>query len=613
MVSALQGFRPVPGSLDKHRITTPWVVGLVVLAALPLLLVTTRIAALGGSPPTGPAFIGDWLNRNFHLLWIGSEERGAAVTILLLPMAALLTAFTRLTLGLRVLGFRAILIAIGFQEIGFMASLLLLGLVATAAITVRPLMRRVGMPLYARVAAILCVVAMTLFAGLLGGASLGSGTLWSMAFFPVVILAMLAESFADTVARDNLAMALWRLVVTLLLAGVIAGLSQITALRELALAAPELILTQLLAIVLLSEFGDWRLFESFRPGTGGVARKRPVVVVRNRFGEAPPVQRGRSVPKRYRQATLQPLVDGLRSKGFAVEVLEADATLPWRLRNTARRYHHLPRVLNFAGGMQGAGRRSWVPACCEMLGLAYSGPAPQSPALWDDRRAQLDLLERAGLATPRRLSMEDACRRLAAGASSVVVRPRREADRAGKRVTRRHLLEREVAGLGSFGEEALIEADDGGRRITVVIFDGAPGDVPPVLLEHTKHGWIAVATRDAAAAEELVGAALLACSTLECRGPARVDLEIDAGGRIAVWQVDAPALPGRKSALHAALTVRGLTFADFGCLLVDGADATPDDADTDPAAQDGRHENRRRKFSITPTESKHAIFLPTSP
>mgnify|MGYP002851628251 CR=1 FL=1 len=37
-----------------------------------------------------------------------------------MPLAALLVALTRLSLGVRVLGFRAILIAIGMQEIGML-------------------------------------------------------------------------------------------------------------------------------------------------------------------------------------------------------------------------------------------------------------------------------------------------------------------------------------------------------------------------------------------------------------------------------------------------------------------------------------------------------------
>ena len=189
-----------------------------------------------------------------------------------LPLAALLVAITRLSLGIRVLGFRAILIAIGMREVGILPSLLLIAIIAGSVLLVRPLMRRSGMPLYARVSSILSIVAATMVAGLLLGSAFDSAILSSFAFFPVIILAMLAESIADTVSRESTAMAAWRTAATILLALLIALISAWPPLGQLALACPELIVTQLVLIILVSEFMDWRLLEDFRPGQ---AHKEP--------------------------------------------------------------------------------------------------------------------------------------------------------------------------------------------------------------------------------------------------------------------------------------------------------------------------------------------------
>ena len=46
--------------------------------------------------------------------------------MLFLPLSALLIAVARLTFGIRVIGFRAILISVGFQESGIIPSLILI-------------------------------------------------------------------------------------------------------------------------------------------------------------------------------------------------------------------------------------------------------------------------------------------------------------------------------------------------------------------------------------------------------------------------------------------------------------------------------------------------------
>jgi len=272
----------------RRGIPLPVLALIVALGILPLLLIALRVLAIAGSGWPALVVAGDWLNQHLSLLWIPTADRTAILHVVQLPLAALMVAVTRLSLGVRVLGFRAILIAIGMREIGVLPSLLLIAIIAGSVVLVRPLMRRSSMPLYARVSSILSIVAATMVIGLLLGSAFDMPVLSSFAFFPVVILAMLAESIADTVARENTAMAAWRTVTTILLALLIAGISAWPPLRQLTLACPELILTQLVLVILVSEFMDWRLLEDFRPGqrSADTPTGLHIAVVRNRWSNA---------------------------------------------------------------------------------------------------------------------------------------------------------------------------------------------------------------------------------------------------------------------------------------------------------------------------------------
>ena len=567
---------------DRRRITDSWLLVLLGVATLPLLTMNLRLLAQAQADPAGLLAIGQWLNASLHLNWVSHEDRDVVLYILLLPLAALLTAFTRLTLGIRVLGFRAILIAIGFQNIGFLPSLLLILLIAATVMLVRPAMRRSGMPLYARVAVILCIVSLTMVLGLLAGSWLDSSMLWSMAFFPVVILAMLAESVAATFARESMAMAAWRTGTTIALAVVITVLSQLTVLRELMLACPELVVTQLVSIVYLSEFLDLRLFEGFRPGNSA-SRPRDssqgtVVIVRNRFGEPPVHHTTPGSPRRYRRARLQPLIDGLRDRGFDVRITEGDSTLPAALRELASAGQSLdqaaPVVYNCAGGMHGAGRLGQVAMVCEMLGLPYSGPVPHAPGLFDDRLRQLQVLEAAGVRTPRALSL-DAARECLENQRVVWVRPRYQSDRGASTVREPYDLRRALEKTALRYGEPLLELVPAGQAITAVVLGpelNCPRVLPLLQKAERGPGFEALAPGSCALSvecEAAVGcAAVTSLRALQCRDVGRVDLNCTPDGQVTVTRVLAIEPMSARSATAKAMVLAGLSPGEFGTQVV---------------------------------------------
>jgi D-alanine-D-alanine ligase len=554
------------GHQGRHAIPAPYLLVLTALAILPLLLIGLRVLAVTGMAPNAP---GSWLEQHLSLLWVDAVDRTAVLHVVQLPLAALLVALTRLTLGIRVLGFRAILIAIGMREVGILPSLVLIAIIAASVVLIRPLMRRSGMPLYARVSTILALVAATMVTGLLLGSAFDSSLLSSFAFFPVVILAMLAESIADTVARESTAMAAWRTGTTIVLALAIAVLCAWPALRELTLACPELILTQLVLVVFVSEFLDYRLLEDFRPGTDPrpASAGMHIAVVRNRWNNSVLRHTGPRAPQRYRLRSVQALVDTLREAGHTVAVLEADARLFSHLRDFFPR-HALgdpgrALVINCAGGVQGRGRLAQVPSLCEMIGVPCSGPDALAMAGISDRLLQARSLAAHGIAAPAYRPAEQA----APGGGPWLVAHRFQSDRAPLRARSQAALERAVQRIRASFDEPLVATEPCGRRLRIYVLGddaaGGPLRILPPLERRGAGGGLRPAVLDAAEQNAAAAAARTAFIALRCRNFARIDAWIDADGEVGVLQLRAIEIPSPRGAAAKAARAAGLAYSDF--------------------------------------------------
>lgn len=571
----LSGLRQRIGEHRPRNSIPPAVLhALVILGLLPLVLVSLRVLALPGGS-SGLLALGDWLNRNLGLLWIPPADRDVVLYIVQLPLAALLVALTRLSLGIRVLGFRAILIAIGFQEIGILPSLLLIAVVALSVVVVRPWMRNAGMPLFARVATILCLVAATMVGGLLLGEALGSSILWSFAFFPVIILAMLAESIADTVARENTRMAAWRTGATIVLALIIAGLSQITLLRELMLACPELILTQLVLVALVAELLDWRLFEGIGKHETAAAiapgvKLPPIAVVRNRWNAGVLRHSGTAAPADFRQRSVQPLVDALRARGHSVKVFEGDGRLLEQLRTLVPREQQSAAVpalvINCAGGVQGRGRLCQVPALCEMLGVPYTGPDPLAMATLADRALLLQTLAAHGLPTPELYTLD----RLPGGAQAegaqYTVRARFDAEYPPQRCSGEAALKRAMAKMQARFGEVLIECEGPGHALRVVVQQEASGEARalPALSWHSgSRRYRPAQLPDARTRDQISELAVRAFRALRLRDLARVDLRLRNDGSLCITAVRGVDLFSPRGAAASAAAAAGMRYDEL--------------------------------------------------
>jgi D-alanine-D-alanine ligase len=554
----------------KRAIPPLFLAMITVMGILPLVLLVLRVLALSGEGGAMVSGIGAWLAQHFSLLWIAAEDRSAVLHVVQLPLAALLVAVTRLSLGIRVLGFRAILLAIGMREVGILPSLLLITIIAGTVVLVRPVMRRSGMPLYARVATILSIVAATMVAGLLLGTAFESAVLSSFAFFPVVILAMLAESIADTVARESPAMAAWRTAATIILALLIAFISAWPALRELTLACPELILTQLVLVVLVSEFMDWRLLEDFRPGQATKAQSPGlyIAVVRNRWNSSVLRHTGAVAPQRYRLRSVQALVNALRAAGHNVAVMEADARLFSRLRE------FIPRdalgekskalVVNCAGGVQGPGRLAQIPSLCEMVGVPYTGPDPAAMAVIGDPLLQSQTLASRGLKTLRYQLPDDRAEAVTDLPGPWLVLHRFQSDREPLKAHSAATLARALERVRSGGDEPIIATVPAGRMLRLIVIAGdGPDQTPQVLpaLEYRRGSrGLQRAELTGAQRQALEHAAQQAFVALRCRNYARMDVWLDADASVGILGVRVIDLFSPRGDAAIAARMAGMDF-----------------------------------------------------
>jgi hypothetical protein len=277
--------------------------------------------------------LGDTLNGWLSLDSVPSDQRDHVLYLLLLPTCAMLVALTRITLGIRVLGFRSILIAVGFHQSGIVAGLLLIGVVVATVVLVRPHLSRMRLPYYGRVPVILCLVATTMVGALLIEPWMRWGISWGVAYFPVIVLGMLSEGIAQTLDRHNALIAAWRAFTTIVLGFLLALLVAFPPLRSLMLQFPELVLPQIVAIVLIAEFLDLRLLDHWDRAiaqAGRSARReaetadRVAVVFRRGDGAAEGGTTAKQTPRSVRS-----IVAALATAGHRVKTLD-DAPSLWK-------------------------------------------------------------------------------------------------------------------------------------------------------------------------------------------------------------------------------------------------------------------------------------------
>lgn len=236
----------------KNKAEGEWMIWLLFLA--PLVIMLGKLPAM----PTSELF-----NSAFSLASVPHHMQAHLEDIIFVPLGALVVTFFRLTLGLRVFGvFRPILIAIAFKMIGITIGLIFLTCVLVViAFAVRPILKARRMPYFARVSVLLSSVAIMMIIPILAGLWLSSGSLVRIAYFPVVSLCLITESFAKALQESGLEIAVQRCAMTVIVAVIIMLLAKATGGLHLLLRYPEVLVVQIGCIVLVAEHLNLRLLE----------------------------------------------------------------------------------------------------------------------------------------------------------------------------------------------------------------------------------------------------------------------------------------------------------------------------------------------------------------
>ncbi|NIR45110.1 MAG: ATP-grasp domain-containing protein [Gemmatimonadetes bacterium] len=186
------------------------------------------------------------------------------------------------------------------------------------------------------------------------------------------------------------------------------------------------------------------------------------------------------------EETIAAIERALSAAGEVVR-LEANADFPFQLRDTQPDI-----VFNFAEGIGGASRESFVPAFCEFWGIPYTGSDPLTLGICLDKARTKETLSHHGIPTPEFQVVEcpdDVQRTLPL---PVIVKPLHEGSSKG--ITQRSFCTTwreardEVARVVErYREPAIIEEFLDGREFTVAVLgnDGDGRTLPIVELDYS--------------------------------------------------------------------------------------------------------------------------------
>jgi D-alanine-D-alanine ligase len=224
-------------------------------------------------------------------------------------------------------------------------------------------------------------------------------------------------------------------------------------------------------------------------------------------------------------------------------------------------------IFNIAEGVEGRNREAQVPALCELLGIPYTGSDSATLAIALDKALGKKVLLQHDILTPRFQVMESARERLSPDMRfPLIVKPNAEGSSKGIGSTSVVDTEEELRAavkliVERYRQPALVEEYIAGREFTVgLLGDKRPRVLPPMEIkfkkgdgrpvydyavkqeweEHVYYECPAKLTEvEQKAMEKIARATFWA---LDCRDVARVDLRMDAEGRIYVLEVNP--LPG---------------------------------------------------------------------
>ncbi len=278
-------------------------------------------------------------------------------------------------------------------------------------------------------------------------------------------------------------------------------------------------------------------------------------------------------------STIRALSSALERLGHQVIPLEADASLLERLGNA-----ELDVAFNIAEGLRGRGRESLAPALLEMLDIPYTGSDPATLAVTLDKSLAKQVVRQAGINTPDFTVMRPGDPTPDIG-WPLFVKPVAEGSSKGVHGSSLvhdpdELRASVVRLVDLYGQPALVEAFLPGREFTVGLLGGPePRVLAPMeilfgegeslysfgdKLAFGRIRYECPAKTTPELDEALRDVALRAFHALGCRDVARVDLRLDAQGRVSF--IECNPLPGMTpgfSDLCLAAEAEGISYVEL--------------------------------------------------
>ena len=261
--------------------------------------------------------------------------------------------------------------------------------------------------------------------------------------------------------------------------------------------------------------------------------------------------------------TIISIANALARQGHIVVHLEATPDLPRVLAEA-----DVDLIFNIAEGVEGRNREAQVPALCELLGIPYTGSDSATLAIALDKALGKKVLLQHDILTPKFQLMESARERISPDMKfPLIVKPNAEGSSKGIGSTSIVDNEEELRAavkvcVERYRQPALVEEYIAGREFTVgLLGDKRPRVLPPMEIKFkkkenprpvydyaVKQDWeeyvyyecpAKLTETEQKAMEKIARATFWA---LDCRDVARVDMRMDAEGRIYVLEVNP--LPG---------------------------------------------------------------------
>jgi D-alanine-D-alanine ligase len=235
-----------------------------------------------------------------------------------------------------------------------------------------------------------------------------------------------------------------------------------------------------------------------------------------------------------------------------------------------------------AYGIQGECRYSHVPGMLELAGIPYTGASPLGHALALDKVVAKQLMQAAGVPTPRFRVMRRSTNALGDLRFPLIVKPRHESTSYGLVLVEDHdSLRRAVEAIAeSYSQDALVEEYIEGREICVGLLGNEEvetlplveqdfGDRPRrvVTWEDKMHRGAAEPIKvcpapvDPALAARLRKIAVTTFGACACRDYARVDIRVDRAGNPFALEINSMAALGAGASFVFAATAAGLDYA----------------------------------------------------